>query len=73
MIEDTHSDLVTLATGLRDMQRALDEARADARVRDSERRRLAREVDLLSHLLCSRGLDVKQLSGSVSEQQSAAQ
>ena len=53
MIEDTHSHTLELAAGLRAVQRALDAARADAQVRDSERRRLTREMDILSHLLCA--------------------
>ena len=61
MIEDTHSETFRLAAGLREMQRALDASRADAQARDSERRRLAREVDLLSHLLWSHEVDVSQL------------
>lgn len=59
MTEDVQGDMLRLAAGLREMQATLDASRSDAQVRDSERRRLVREVDILSHLLCSHESDVQ--------------
>ncbi|MET0340159.1 MAG: hypothetical protein ABW252_04125 [Polyangiales bacterium] len=53
--------MLRLAAGLRETQRELDASREATGVRDSERRRLAREVDILSHLLCTHEVGAQRL------------
>lgn len=53
MTDDPQDQVLRLAEGLRDTRDALDAARAHVGTYGADRRRLARKVDLLSHLLIS--------------------
>jgi hypothetical protein len=55
MTDDPQDQVLRLAEGLRDTRDALDAARAHVGAYGADRRRLARKVDLLSHLLISHG------------------